>query len=181
MMDLDIPLNATSLSTTARTTLLHWFAPSVTLLMNHTLQIPANVTALGGATYKSPSPPAGDIAHRYTWILYNEPANFSVPAALVANITSRQGFNLTAFAATAKLGTPIAADYMLVQNTNTTSTNGTTSGATTTKATGTTTGTATGTASTSAVKATANVAAVLRDGKAGITLGVAVLLAAFAV
>lgn len=182
MMDLDIPVNM-SFTTTARSTLLHWFAPGVTLASNHSLQIPANVTTLGGATYKSPSPPAGDIAHQYTWVLFNEPANFTIPANLAANITSRSGFNLTLFAADTKLGTPIAANYMLVQNSNTTTTNGTTTGmsTSTTKATATSTVAASNTASTSVPKATSNVAAALKDSKAGLALGAALLMAVLTV
>jgi len=117
LIDLDVPSNGT------RVKLLHWFAPDITGvtsgLNSTTLTIPANGP---GAPYLQPSPPPGDSPHRYTFLLFEQPINFAVPAAFAninppASTTNRIGFNLTAFIAAANLSPPIAANYILVQNT----------------------------------------------------------------
>jgi phosphatidylethanolamine-binding protein (PEBP) family uncharacterized protein len=60
--------------------------------------------------YFQPSPPAGDPPHRYTFILYSQPANFTAPPK-----QSALGFDVNAFAKAAGLGQPKAATFMQVQ------------------------------------------------------------------
>jgi len=117
MIDLDVPRNGT------RVNLLHWFAPDITGVTNGVNGTTLTVPTIGpGAPYLQPSPPAGDSPHRYTFLLFEQPITFAVPAAF-ANINpptstaNRVGFNLTAFIAAANLSTPIAANYIEVQNT----------------------------------------------------------------
>jgi phosphatidylethanolamine-binding protein len=133
MIDLDVPRN------NSRTTLLHWMAPDVTTTSgtNTTLKIPNPPT--GGAPYLQPNPPAGDTAHRYVQLLFAQPDAFAVPASFGNLTANRVGFNLTQFMAATKLGAPLAANYIRVQASNTT----TTSSAKTVMATA--TGTAKGT------------------------------------
>lgn len=106
MVDSDVPRNGT------RVQLLHWLVSNVTLGSNGTLAFPGP----GEAPYRQPSPPVGDSPHQYTFVLFTQPANFSVPAAFSAVLESRVFFNTTAFASAADLGTPFAANSIRVQN-----------------------------------------------------------------
>ncbi|KAL3417983.1 hypothetical protein PVAG01_10993 [Phlyctema vagabunda] len=121
MIDIDLPINNT------RVTLLHWFQPDLVVDSAGTL-VPSNTNASGpGAAYLQPNPPAGDIAHRYTFVLYEQPSTFSVPAAFAAinppaNVPARGGFSVAAFAAAADLGEPISGNFWTVQNTTVTAT-----------------------------------------------------------
>lgn len=121
MIDLDVPRNNT------RLTLLHWFVPSATLSgqTNNTLLVPA--TNSSGASYLQPSPPVGDIPHRYVFLVFARPDNFTVPSQFAAinppsSTQARIGFNISEFVAAAGLGQPLAANYIRVQNTTATST-----------------------------------------------------------
>ncbi len=58
-------------------------------------------------------PPVSD-AHRYVAVLFAQPANFTAPTGF--NATNRLSFNLTNFAAQARLGAPVAGNYFLVSN-----------------------------------------------------------------
>ena len=119
MIDQDVPRNGTTF------TLLHWFQPSLhraennnTLLLT---MIDDNTTSIEGAPYIPPTPPGGSGPHRYNFILYNEPANFTLPEAYASisppeSSAARIGFNLTAFAAAANLSAPVAANYLRVLN-----------------------------------------------------------------
>ena len=108
MIDLDVPRQNN------RVTLLHWFVPGVTVA-NGNIEVPENV----GATYLQPSPPAGDIPHRYLFLLYKEPNGFAVPARFAinppANTSARIGFDVQSFASAANLGEPLAANFITVQ------------------------------------------------------------------
>jgi hypothetical protein len=66
--------------------------------------------------YQPPSPPVGDYPHRYTFLLYEQPRNFSIPSSV--NASSRRGFDLEAFLSNSGLaqGAALAANYMLVAN-----------------------------------------------------------------
>jgi len=116
MIDQDVPRN------NSRLTLLHWFVPNIPLTYssNGTLAIPTVTNATGGAPYLQPSPPVGDIPHRYVFLLFPQPANFSIPAGFnispPPSVTDRIGFNVTDFAAQAHLSAPIAANWITVQN-----------------------------------------------------------------
>jgi hypothetical protein len=70
------------------------------------------------APYIGPNPPAETPPHphRYTQLLYHQPANFAVPASQAATVQQRRGFNLTEFTQAAGLSTPLAANYFQVVN-----------------------------------------------------------------
>jgi phosphatidylethanolamine-binding protein len=107
MIDSDVPRNGT------RVQLLHWLVSGVTLGGdNSTLSIPSTAEA----EYRQPSPPVGDTPHAYTFILFPEPSNFSVPSQFNEVLQSRVFFNISDFAAAAGLSSPLAGNYIRVQN-----------------------------------------------------------------
>ena len=110
MMDSDVPSNSTS-----RTNLLHWIAPDITGVtdgVNSTLlTLPSGDS---GIPYLPPSPPQGDYPHRYSFLLYEQPRNFSIPSNV--NASARRGFNLQSFLSASGLQTGLAANYILVAN-----------------------------------------------------------------
>ncbi|PVH96670.1 PEBP-like protein [Periconia macrospinosa] len=115
IVDTDVPRNNTRLQ------LLHYLASNVTLSRdNKTLVLPP--VASTEASYRQPSPPAGDIAHAYTVLLFTQPSNFSIPSAFRQVLIDRAPFNVSAFALATGLGNPLAANYFRVQNTTGTAT-----------------------------------------------------------
>jgi phosphatidylethanolamine-binding protein (PEBP) family uncharacterized protein len=110
MVDLDVPRNGT------RVQLLHWMAANVTLgSSNSSGATPLNIP-VGVVPYLQPSPPVGDVPHAYTFIVFPQPANFSVPAQYADLAQNRVGFNTSQFLKDAGLGQAIAANYIRVQN-----------------------------------------------------------------
>lgn len=105
MVDLDVPRNGT------RVQLLHWLASNVTLGSNNALNVP-----VGQVPYLQPSPPVGDVPHAYTFIVFPQPANFSIPAQYADLAQNRVGFNTSKFVSDAGLGQALAANYIRVQN-----------------------------------------------------------------
>jgi phosphatidylethanolamine-binding protein (PEBP) family uncharacterized protein len=65
--------------------------------------------------YFQPSPPVGDPPHRYTFLLYAQPNNFTIPPKYSSLAIGILGFNPVAFANAAGLGEPKAATFMQVQ------------------------------------------------------------------
>jgi hypothetical protein len=65
-------------------------------------------------------PGLNDIAHTYTFYLFNQPANFSLPAWDTGRVynpisaSTRMNFSVSAVADVA--GAPVAANYMRIQN-----------------------------------------------------------------
>jgi phosphatidylethanolamine-binding protein len=119
MIDQDVPRNGTTF------TLLHWFQPDLHRTMDNStlsvIMIDDNTTSIQGAPYIPPTPPGGSGPHRYNFILYAQPPNFTLPSQYAsinppASTADRIGFNLTAFAAAANLQQPIAANYLRVLN-----------------------------------------------------------------
>ncbi|KIW06970.1 uncharacterized protein PV09_02629 [Verruconis gallopava] len=110
MMDSDVPANSTS-----RTTLLHWLVPDITGVTDGTnstyLTLPPSND---GVPYQPPSPPQGDYPHRYSFLLYEQTRDFSIPSTV--NASSRRGFDLKGFLNDTGLVTSLAANYMLVAN-----------------------------------------------------------------
>jgi hypothetical protein len=110
MVDLDVPRNGT------RVQLVHWIATDITLgNSTSSLATPLNIPA-APVPYVQPSPPVGDVPHSYSFILFAQPGNFSIPAAY-ANLTqNRVFFNTSKFVSDAGLTQPLAANYIRVQN-----------------------------------------------------------------
>ncbi|KAH0586633.1 hypothetical protein H2248_007851 [Termitomyces sp. 'cryptogamus'] len=63
--------------------------------------------------FKQPTPPAGSDAHRYIFLLFNQPDMFNAQR-LVTATTPIDLFNISAFAAATGLGDPIAGTFMRV-------------------------------------------------------------------
>jgi phosphatidylethanolamine-binding protein len=93
-------------------TYLHWLSPNVDL-SNEKAVVPTSGDNM--VKYFQPSPPAGDPPHRYTFLLYSQPDNFSIPAKFANLQRSVLGFNVNAFATAAGLGQPKAASFMQVE------------------------------------------------------------------
>lgn len=107
MVDSDVPRNGT------RVELLHWLVSNVTVTDNATLTFPTP----GEASYRPPTPPGGDVPHAYTFILYEQPDNFSIPEEFTDVLQTRVFFNTSAFVAAAGLSEPaVAANWIQVQN-----------------------------------------------------------------
>jgi phosphatidylethanolamine-binding protein (PEBP) family uncharacterized protein len=112
MVDIDVPRNGT------RVPLLHWMVTNVTLAGGNRQSGPLSI-GNSPIPYLQPSPPVGDVPHAYTFIVFPQPANFSVPPqylAIAQNQANRVGFNITQFLKDAGLGQALAANYIRVQN-----------------------------------------------------------------
>ncbi|KAH7401336.1 phosphatidylethanolamine-binding protein [Pyrenochaeta sp. MPI-SDFR-AT-0127] len=107
VVDLDVPRNNT------RVQLLHWLATNVTLA--GTNQGPLNIPN-APVPYLQPSPPVGDVPHSYTFVLFAQPANFSIPAQYSNLTANRVFFNTSQFVKDTGLGPALAANYITVQN-----------------------------------------------------------------
>jgi phosphatidylethanolamine-binding protein (PEBP) family uncharacterized protein len=105
MVDLDVPRG------NQRVTNLHWLAPNVDISKANAV-VP---TGAGVVSYRQPSPPPGDTPHRYVYLLYSQPSNFSTPPQLANLQQNRLGFDVNAFAITTGLGPPMAANFIMVQ------------------------------------------------------------------
>jgi hypothetical protein len=112
MVDLDVPRN------NSRVQLIHWLATNIT----RSTPLSANTTGsaleipIGPVPYLQPSPPVGDIPHSYTFILMEQPRNFSIPAQYSDLANNRVNFNVSKFAEDANLTQGLAANWITVQN-----------------------------------------------------------------
>jgi phosphatidylethanolamine-binding protein len=105
MIDLDV------LRDNQRKTNLHWLAPNVDISKAvAVVQTEDNIVP-----YRPPNPKAGDIPHRYVFLLYTQPANFNNPRQYANVSENRIGFDMPAYAAAAGLGVPVAANFIQVQ------------------------------------------------------------------
>ncbi|KAF2448922.1 PEBP-like protein, partial [Karstenula rhodostoma CBS 690.94] len=69
----------------------------------------------GPAMYIGPSPPASDtMAHRYTQLLFKQPATLKASASDFANTQARIGFDIEGFAKENGLGEPLAGNFFTV-------------------------------------------------------------------
>jgi hypothetical protein len=109
MVDLDVPAN------NSRVQLIHWLAPNVTLSNATGSVIPLNIP-IGAVPYLQPSPPVGDVPHAYTFIIFPQPADFSIPEQYADLAMNRVGFNTSRFLKDAGLSTAFAANWITVQN-----------------------------------------------------------------
>ncbi|KIK65728.1 hypothetical protein GYMLUDRAFT_159200 [Collybiopsis luxurians FD-317 M1] len=69
--------------------------------------------------FEQPNPPAGSEAHRYVLLVFKQPANFN-NQQLVTPATSRDNFNISAFARETGLGNAIAGTFIEVNVVNST-------------------------------------------------------------
>ena len=105
MIDLDV------LRDNQRKTNLHWLAPNVDIS-----KAVATVPTEGSIVpYRPPNPKAGDIPHRYVFLLYTQPTTFKHPLQFANVSENRIGFDMPAYAAAAGLGVPVAANFIQVQ------------------------------------------------------------------
>ncbi|TFK69553.1 PEBP-like protein [Pluteus cervinus] len=65
------------------------------------------------SNYLQPTPPAGSPAHRYIFLLYNQPSTFN-QQTIITPSSPIQSFNISQFAISVGLGNPIAGTFMLV-------------------------------------------------------------------
>ncbi|KAK5122516.1 hypothetical protein LTR85_004100 [Meristemomyces frigidus] len=130
VMLVDLAIPQSSITTTGpefypglvycRTTRLHWYQGNLTQTSNGTFA--SNSSAI--ATYGGPAPGLDDIAHTYTFYLFKQPDNFTLPAWDAGrtynpiSVYDRMNFSVDAIAAVA--GAPIAANYFRVQDPNNT-------------------------------------------------------------
>ncbi len=143
-----------------RVQLLHYFQPNL-VGINHELSVQPsarNATTAVGAEYIPPTPPGGDIAHRYSVLLYPQPEGFTVPEAFAsfsppADVNARYPFNMSGFAGAAGLGQPVAANWFRVINETSTET-----GSSTVSGTASITSTASGSAVTASAVTTTSAA-----------------------
>lgn len=113
MIDLDVVRNGST------TTILHLYQADITLTPDLVLNAPTG-NASTGASYIGPAPPPGP-PHRYTFLLFSQPAGFEVPDAFsnispAGGITDRLGFQITDFVAAAALDAPLAGTFFTVLN-----------------------------------------------------------------
>ena len=99
--------------------ILHWLANFATLQSDSPACDSLNVSTGGGVVvtnYVSPAPPVGTGLHRYTLLLFPQPASFSPPANLSsANVGIDLYFHLTDYLSSSHLGQPIAGMFFEVE------------------------------------------------------------------
>ncbi|KAE8446941.1 hypothetical protein EG329_011423 [Mollisiaceae sp. DMI_Dod_QoI] len=114
MMDIDLPPSTTG---GPRGTVLHGMITGFKSAgtMKDTTHVLTSSDA-GPASYMGPSPPAETPAHPHHYIemLFEQPADFAVPASMKSRLSSRVNFNITQFISLAGLKDPLAANYFLV-------------------------------------------------------------------
>jgi hypothetical protein len=112
MVDLDVPRNGT------RVQLLHWLATNVTRAVGNSSSEAPLLISSAPVPYLQPSPPVGDVPHSYTFIVFTQPANFSIPAQYADLAQNRVGFNTSQFLKDAGIleSSALGANYIRVQN-----------------------------------------------------------------
>ncbi|KAF2018488.1 PEBP-like protein [Aaosphaeria arxii CBS 175.79] len=111
IVDSDVPRNGT------RVELLHWLVSNVTVNSQSNSSGALLIPGPGEAPYWQPSPPVGDVPHAYSFILFSQPDNFSIPEQFNGVLQTRVFFNVSNFvAATGLSGRALAGNYIRVQN-----------------------------------------------------------------
>lgn len=121
LVDLDVPRNDT------RVQLLHWLSTNVTMPSTDTQSLVLQEASKDLAPYRRPAPPLGDIPHKYTLLLFAQPADFTVPARFKSLLQTRVGWDTAAFVNATGLGNALAADWIRVVNNGTEKLNATAS------------------------------------------------------
>jgi hypothetical protein len=110
----DIDGSSGGRATTVLHALLTDYTPANTL-QNGTSVLKTSAT--GPSSYFGPAPPAGQPpAHRYVFLLHEQPTNFAVPAAHKQAVSSRFGIDWVKFVADAGLKAPVAGNYLQVKS-----------------------------------------------------------------
>lgn len=165
MVDQDVQLEEGA----DRVQLLHYLQPNLfgSEILFFDATAPNASTAIG-ASYIAPNPPAGDIPHKYTFIMYRQPEGFEIPSEFVsinppADVNARIGFDIAAFVQATNLGEPIGATWFQVQN-NETDGSSTTTESSTESSTATTTGSGSETSSAESTGTSATTSATTTGG-----------------
>ncbi|EME77663.1 uncharacterized protein MYCFIDRAFT_84293 [Pseudocercospora fijiensis CIRAD86] len=108
LVDPDVPgPNGPPVVGSPRINFLHWYVSGI-----KQCGISGNTVTI----YEPPTPVSPGEQHRYTWLVYREPAGYS-PNLLQAQ--ARPGFDLLGYTSRGKLGQPIAGNFMNQSITNT--------------------------------------------------------------
>lgn len=114
MLDLDVPPAADS---TKRRVLLHCMNTGFKATKQEIGGAAAILSSSdkGPAAYIPPNPPAVDTkAHRYVELLFQQPANLSIPQSTFAEMSARINFDTQAFMTQHGLKAPVAANFFQV-------------------------------------------------------------------
>ncbi|MCJ1476084.1 hypothetical protein MMC13_004749 [Lambiella insularis] len=96
---------------------IHWLQPGITFAFQPPGPYPGMTNNSAPVIpYRRPTPPNYSQAHRYVFLLYNQPDDFAVPADFPFNATSRANFNDTSFAEEMGLGAPLMANWYSCSN-----------------------------------------------------------------
>lgn len=100
--------------------ILHWLQPNMMPSNSTSMNFPGKPlmnTSAAAVPYARPMPPPTSDAHRYILYAFEQPSNFTVPAAFSGySAMNRTRFNLTEFISAANLGSPAAANYFFCSN-----------------------------------------------------------------
>jgi phosphatidylethanolamine-binding protein len=117
MIDQDVPRNG------SKVTLLHWLQPNLVATPEalSVINIMDGASTAIGAEYIPPTPPANSGPHRYTFLLFEQPSMWVIPAEFAtinppADTSARIGFDISEFVAASGLSAPVAANYLQVLN-----------------------------------------------------------------
>ena len=117
MIDQDVPRNDTKVN------LLHWLQPNLVArsgALSFVEVVDGGSTAVG-AEYIPPTPPGGSGPHAYTFLLFAQPSQWTIPASYStinppADTSARIGFDVVDFISQSGLGDPLTANYLRVLN-----------------------------------------------------------------
>ncbi|KAF8679547.1 Urb2/Npa2 family [Rhizoctonia solani] len=93
---------------------LHYLENNLAYGENHDHTVTLNSTGSPVVAYAAPNPPSGSGPHRYIWLTYAQPGDFSAPSSPAPG-SGVALFNLTQYTSAANLGNPIVGTYFTVQ------------------------------------------------------------------
>ncbi|CAE6405273.1 unnamed protein product [Rhizoctonia solani] len=93
---------------------LHYLENNLAYGENHDHTVTLNSTGSPVVAYAAPNPPSGSGPHRYIWLTYAQPGNFSAPSTPAPG-SGVALFNLTQYTSAANLGEPLTGTYFTVQ------------------------------------------------------------------
>ncbi|OCT51351.1 hypothetical protein CLCR_08825 [Cladophialophora carrionii] len=122
---------------------LHWYQPNLAGASEVLFDFDSdsqNFTSATPLAYIPPTPPGGDIAHRYTIIMYRQPEGFNIPSGFESffeeksDLSNRLDFDIAGFVSASGLGEPVGANWFQVQNRTESASNSSSSTTTSTEA-----------------------------------------------